>query len=102
MFFTSVDLQHFRIRTRLIFHDPVAKRAFGGELRSPTAPAAPPFRLRRNAKRAARSVSAPLYLSRYCYKSRTSVLSLASFITEHYKPNLQNLRQQSLRKNHAG
>jgi hypothetical protein len=30
-------LPHFRCQTLLIFHDPVAERAFGGALRAPSA-----------------------------------------------------------------
>jgi hypothetical protein len=37
MSFTAVDLQHFRFKTLLIFHDPGAKRAFGGGRSPPSA-----------------------------------------------------------------
>jgi hypothetical protein len=38
---TAADLEQFRCQTLLIFHNPVAKRAFGGGQSPPTA-AKPP------------------------------------------------------------
>jgi hypothetical protein len=73
---TRFGFQHFRCQTLLIFHNPVTERAFGD---SPKANqrAKRAGRAKPAAKRAARSVSAPLAFSRDCVKFGSAKFALA-------------------------
>jgi hypothetical protein len=67
----------------LIYHDTVPTRAFGAGLR-PATPASPGSGGFAAAKRAERSVSAPLNFSRYCYKFSSADFSLLADL-QHFR-----------------
>jgi hypothetical protein len=64
-------MPHFRCKTLLIFYNPGAKRAFGIRPAGESAAQSAAGRASPAAKRAERSVSALLDISRDCEKSRS-------------------------------